>query len=70
MTCFLFGSDLVSALVGPFDSVDAAKAHAKFCEARGDAAVMRVVSEAKANRLRKSAGLVLTPEQDRAGEAW
>lgn len=63
---FLFGSDLAFALIGPFASVADAEAHAAFCVARGDAAILRVVGSAEADAVRPDCGVVLTPEADRA----
>lgn len=34
---FVYCADLCDALIGPFDTVDAANEHIEFCRARGDA---------------------------------
>ncbi len=65
---FVYGEDMAAALVGPFQTVEAALAHVSFCEARGDADPGRVVDEVEA----ESFGDIfrMTPEDDRVFADW
>jgi hypothetical protein len=42
---YIYAQDFVSALIGPFDSKEAAYAHIVFCCGRGDGATMQVVDD-------------------------
>ncbi len=42
---FIYARDFVSALIGPFDTKEAAYAHIVFCCGRGDGATMQIVDD-------------------------
>jgi hypothetical protein len=66
---YVFGEDMASALVGPFDTREEAQAHVAFCEARGDGARHEVISSFIAARLDPaSVHLQMTPDEDKALE--
>ena len=60
---WIHAEDLVAVLVGPFASRESAEAHIRFCEARGDAADMNVVTDEAARGMNLDRW---TPEEDRA----
>lgn len=70
MRYFINAEDLVCALIGPFDTKDAAEAHIQFCIDRGDGADMEVITETEMKTIDSDVyGLILTAEEDRAWEA-
>ena len=64
-TYFIYASDLVSVLVGPFSCWSDATAHVEFCDARGDAADMKVIDAATAEESYADLGII-DPAEDRA----
>jgi hypothetical protein len=65
---YLHVQDFVNAYIGPFDTTDAAQEHYRWTkEVRGDgAALMGVLTELPDQADPEAAGLVITPEQDKA----
>lgn len=59
---WIYAEDMVGAIIGPFSGMDSAREHIKFCEGRGDAACMRVITGEEKDEIDVDE---ITPEEDR-----
>lgn len=65
MQYYILAEDFASALIGPFETLDAASSHIAFCMERGDAADMQIINSSEAAVERLDIGIEMTAEEDR-----